>query len=158
MCFLSGGTAGLFKAVCTCCRDDVPFTHTRTYPHTASVTLVTSFYKTLTLSSLSLLRASLQIFGDAHAEQSECAHMLVCLGFARCWVDPQNREVTVQAPFNWSVLSGAKQTIWHLDLVQSEYIKGRKNVLNGVFWCRMCNPVKHHTSFCRLFCKSGWSL
>lgn len=68
-------------------------------------------------------------FRDAHAEQSECAHTLVCLGLARCWEDlllQQNREVTVQAPFNRGVLSGAKQNVWHLDLVRSEHIKGEK--------------------------------
>lgn len=111
--------------------------YTRTYPHTASVTLVISFYKMLTLSSLCCMPFC-SLCRDPHAEQS--AHMLVCLGFARCWEDPllqQNREVTVQAPFNWSMLSGAKQTIWYLDLVQSEHIEGKKNVLNGVFWSWM---------------------
>lgn len=52
MCFFSGGRAGLFRAVCMCYREDVPFIHTCTYPHTASLTLVISFYKTLTLFSL----------------------------------------------------------------------------------------------------------
>ena len=124
----SVGGQQVYSRLCACAAGMMCPFHTCTYPHTASVI---SFSEMLTLSLLFAPCSSpysLRL-GDAHAEQSECAHTLVCLGSARCWEDPlqqRNREVTVQGPFNWSVLSGAKQTAWHLDPVHSQHIKGGK--------------------------------
>lgn len=50
-CFLSGGWQ-VYSGLCARAAGRMCPLHTHTYPHTASVTLVISLYKTLTLSSL----------------------------------------------------------------------------------------------------------
>lgn len=116
-------TARLVKAVCMRRREGLPFkltlyiqthTHPYTYIHTLLFTLAIRFIKML--ASLLLCCLSKR-YRDAQAEQTDFPYM-VCLGFTRCWDNLLfHREVTVQVPFSWSVLSGTKQTTWHLDFL-----------------------------------------
>lgn len=144
MYFFSGGLQ-VYSSLCAHAAGRMCPLHIRTHPHTLH-TVLNNLGDTFLQDVYSLVFAACILhslrFGDAHAEQSECAHMLVCLGFARCWKERccSKIERSLSKPHLTEVLSGAKQTIWHLDLVQSEHIKGGENVLNGVFEAER-NPV-----------------